>query len=66
MNIDLAREPLVNMGEAVGVLAAQSIRAWNSINYAYISYRWCGTTKKVKSVESAIDGILKLSKGKYN
>jgi len=40
---DLARGHQVNIGEAVGVIAAQSIgEAGYSAHHAYVPHRWCG------------------------
>ena len=32
----------VQVGEAVGIIAAQSIGDRNTVNNAYFPYRWCG------------------------
>lgn len=38
---DLALNRVVNIGEAVGVVAAQSIGEPGTTNYAYFPHRWC-------------------------
>ena len=40
---DLARGHMVGQGEAVGVMAAQSIgEPGTQLNDAYVPHRWCG------------------------
>ncbi len=40
---DLGRGGLVNLGEAVGVIAAQSIgEPGTPADHAYLPHRWCG------------------------
>jgi DNA-directed RNA polymerase subunit beta' len=42
---DLGRGGLVNNGEAVGVIAAQSIgEPWYTADHAYVPHRWCSVS----------------------
>ena len=61
---DLARGTLVNMGEAVGVIAAQSIgEPGTQLTMRTFHIGGAAQQTEVSSVESAVDGILKLKKG---
>ena len=61
---DLARGTLVNMGEAVGVIAAQSIgEPGTQLTMRTFHIGGAAQQTEQSSVESAIDGVLKLTKG---
>jgi len=61
---DLARGTLVNMGEAVGVIAAQSIgEPGTQLTMRTFHIGGAAQQTEVSSVESAVDGVLKLNKG---
>ena len=58
---DLARGTLVNMGEAVGVIAAQSIgEPGTQLTMRTFHIGGAAQQTEVSSVESAVDGVLKL------
>ena len=61
---DLARGTLVNMGEAVGVIAAQSIgEPGTQLTMRTFHIGGAAQQTEQSSIESAIDGTLKLIKG---
>ena len=61
---DLARGTLVNNGEAVGVIAAQSIgEPGTQLTMRTFHIGGAAQQTEQSSVESAIDGVLKLTKG---
>ncbi len=61
---DLARGTIVNMGEAVGVIAAQSIgEPGTQLTMRTFHIGGAAQQTEQSSIESAIDGVLKLVKG---